>query len=125
MAKRRLTETEIERLTELREQGLTLQAVAKRIGCSESTVYWQCLKLGVEPSKPRKLASDIVGPPVVVRGDHVVRRFTRDEDEKLLALEAEGLSETQIGRAIGRRYNSVRARLMTLARREARAEASA
>ena len=64
------------------------------------------------------------GPAVVHRGDHVVRRFMPDDDARLLALDAEGLGHSAIGRAMGRPANSIRGRLMTLARREARAEAA-
>ena len=61
-------------------------------------------------------------PMTVTRGDHIVRRFTSDEDSVLLQLEAEGLRICEMSRALGRPPNSIRGRLMTLARHQARKE---
>ncbi|HRO02765.1 MAG TPA: hypothetical protein PLS69_04095, partial [Terricaulis sp.] len=51
--------------------------------------------------------------------------FTQAEDAALLALLSEGLTHTEIGARIGRRSNTVRARLMILARHDARRERAA
>ena len=60
------------------------------------------------------------GPVEMKRGNHVVRRFTPEEDALLLTLEAEGLSYTEIGRRLERPHTSISGRLMTLARHEER-----
>ena len=60
----------------------------------------------------------------MTRNGFAVRHFTPEEDDRLLALEAEGKTYTEIGRLMNRKPNSIRGRLMTLARREARAEAA-
>lgn len=117
------TDDEIERIVEMREHGKAFTEIAEALGCSAGSVQYHCLRLGIE--RPGYLR----GPcnyrsAVVQRGDHVLRRFTASEDEQLLALEAEGLNVAEIGRAIGRRPNSVHARLMTLARRQERLEAA-
>ncbi len=59
-----------------------------------------------------------------MRNGHPVRRYSAEDDAKLLAMEAEGKRIAEMARALGRQSNSVRARLMTLARHEARAEAA-
>ena len=65
-----------------------------------------------------------IGPAIVRRGDHIVRRFTEKEDALLLELEAQNLNYSEIARRLDRRRNSIVGRLATLARREARAEAA-
>lgn len=53
-----------------------------------------------------------------------MRAFTPDEDARLLAMEAEGVKRSVMARRLGRKPNSVRGRLMVLARHEARREAA-
>lgn len=119
-----ITEDEGEIIAEMRERGRSFDAIAKRIGCSFGSVSWYCLKNGIDPPKPRALRPDAyVKHPVVKRGAHEVRLFTPEEDEQLIALERQGLRKSAIARALKRRPNSVAGRLMTLARREERAEA--
>lgn len=118
----RLTEADRERITTMREAGASCGQIAAAVGCSVSAVSWQCLRLGAEPPNPRSLNDVPTTPKVSKRGDHVVRRFTVDEDAQILALEAEGFRPIEIARRLGRPPNSVLGRIMTLARREARME---
>lgn len=120
MAGHRLTEEQVARICALREKGCTIKAIAEEIGCSAGAVYWRCLENGVEPPKPARLPQGIVGPPTYSRGGHTVRRFTPDEDARLLKMEAEGLSRAVIARALKRGRNSIVGRLMTLARHDER-----
>jgi transposase-like protein len=121
----RYTQEDYERMAGMREQGHTYVQIAARFGCSASVVSWQCLRLGAEPPKARYASwTEIKGPAVSARGDHLVRRFTEPEDALLLELEASGLSVNAIARRLGRRTSSIRGRLMTLARRDARSEAA-
>ena len=60
---------------------------------------------------------------VVNRGGHIIRRFTVEEHEQLVALDLTGARICDIARKLGRRPNSIIGRLMTLARRDARLEA--
>lgn len=117
---KRLTDDEKDRIAIMREAGKTYGQIAQAIGCSASSASWHCLLLGADPPNARKLATKIVGPAAMKRGDHEVRRFTAEEDEIILKKEAEGASVTEIASAVGRRWNSTRARLMTLARRDER-----
>jgi DNA-binding CsgD family transcriptional regulator len=124
MSKKRFHDADYERMAELREGGLSNAKIAKQLGCSEGLVAWTCLKLGAEPAKlrARPLPDAIVGPVEMSRGNHVVRRFSAEDDAKLLQLSREGRRRSEIARQLGRKPNSVQGRLMTLARREARRE---
>jgi hypothetical protein len=123
MTKPRITPALKEQIAELREgRGWSYQRIGRKIGLSEGAVSWHCLMLGIEPPQACQSWPVPRGPLVMKRGNHLLRRFTPDEDARLLALEAEGKSRNAIGRAIGRRPNSVTGRLATLARREARRE---
>lgn len=124
MAARRFTSEQHEAMAEMREAGRTYGQIALAFGCSESTAYWICLKLGADRPDAKPLAQRALGPEVVQRNGHAVRRYSAEEDAQLLALSAEGKGDSEIGRLIGRKPNSVRARLMTLARHEARSEAA-
>lgn len=97
-------------------------AIAIGKGISANAVSWHCLRLGAElPRKTRLRPNYHLEQPVMKRGKHIVRAFTPAEDAQLTVLSLQGLGDTAIGRALGRRPNSVRGRLMTLARREERA----
>ncbi|MFD1034123.1 hypothetical protein ACFQ15_05610 [Sphingomonas hankookensis] len=110
----------------LRERGRSLQAIAnhftaKGTPISASAVGWQCLRVGADAPiakrNPLSTRSDVYR-----RGGHVIRPFTPDEDARLRDLEAQGLKTRQMADQLGRRENSIRGRLMTLARHDARAE---
>jgi DNA-directed RNA polymerase specialized sigma24 family protein len=53
-----------------------------------------------------------------------VRRFTTEEDDWIVEYELRGYSHAEIGRRLGRKPNSIKGRLATLARREERALAA-
>ena len=118
----RLTRAEIERIVELRERGRSEATIARLIGCSASAVSWALLREGVDIHQERPLAPVPTEPVVKLRGGFPVRLFTEADDERIAALEAEGLTVSQIARAMGRRNNSIIGRMRTLARRLGRAE---
>lgn len=118
----RLTHEQIDLIVELREKGWSYERIAQKTGRSASAISWHCLKHAADPPKPTRLRDEVSGPVIFKRGSHVVRRYTPREDQQLLALERQGLNHTEIGKALGRRPNSITGRLMTLARRERRAE---
>lgn len=117
-----LTDEEVERIIDLTESGKSPRAVARLVGCSQGSVSWALLREGVDLHADRALPPVPTSPIVQRRGDHVVRRFTQEEDAQLAALEAQGLKTYQIARRLGRQNNSVVGRMRTLARRAARAE---
>lgn len=120
----KLTQSTLDRIAELREANATYDVIGSEVGLSPGYVSWLCLKHGFEPSNPTGWTAweTVRGPVVMKRGDHVMRRFTPEEDQRLLALEAEGLTYNAIARQLGRSRNSIQNRLMTLARRQARKE---
>lgn len=129
---RLLDDNQLDELGQLREQGSRLSALARHakrrwgVDIHPNAISWQMLRIGAD-LPPGKRQAPRVGPMVVQRNGHVVRRYTPDDDRQLLALEAQGLSPSEIGRRMNptRKQNSVRGRLMTLARHEARREETA
>jgi hypothetical protein len=127
MGERRVTPEVKDRIFRMREAGRSYKAIGKAVGISAQAVSWYCLEACVEPSKPSKATcswTEVRGPVIVKRGKFVIRRYLPEEDAQLLALEAEGLNYSQIGKRLGRKHNSIKGRLMVLARRDARAEAA-
>lgn len=123
--KRIYTDETFDRMAEMRERGLSYGQIGRLLNMSPGAVSWHCLRLGVESPKPLKgHFNPKPGPTVMKRGNHVVRRFTPAEDRMLLEMEMEGIKRSEICKALGRSNNSVLGRLMTLARRDARAEAA-
>jgi len=119
----RLTQEQKESMAGMRERGLSYGQIALKFGCSPNAVAWHCLRLGADPPNARKLSGEIVGPLVMQRGNHVVRRFTAEDDATLQAMSASGKPLAEIARTLGRKHNSIIGRLMTLARRAERAGA--
>jgi len=78
--------------------------------------------MGADPPNAKPIDKTIRGPLVYMRNGRPVRRFTAIEDQELLALSLAGKTDHQIAKVMRRRHNSIRGRLMTLARHEARAE---
>jgi len=115
-----LTQDQIDLAVEMRERGRSCRQIALRLGVHVSTISWRMLVLGIDPPKVRRLDPVPVGPTSVLRNGTPVRRFTRDEDQRLLALVDQGLSRAQVAKHLGRQRNSVVARLLTLQRRQAR-----
>lgn len=116
-----LTPAQVHTIGELREAGVTHSEIARRLEVSVYTVEWCCLKLGIFP--PEGPIKRRIPSKVMQRNGRQVRPFTQAEDRRLLELEAQGLRHFEIARALGRRQNSVLARLRTLARWETHREA--
>jgi hypothetical protein len=125
---RKLTQDQIDQAAELREQGLSIGQIANRFRCSEGWIYYVLLRAGADSPKvaTRELPQTALGPSVSMRNGRLVRHFQPAEDALILRLSAGGMGETAIGRALEppRRPHSVKARLMTLARHEARRDAA-
>ncbi|MBY0259571.1 helix-turn-helix domain-containing protein [Methylobacterium sp.] len=119
-----LTKGQQQQIAARREAGESAGDLARAFGCSRSNISATCLKLGVDRSDGKFQASVAPVPLRIERNGVVVRRFTPDEDARLLAMAGENLSRAAIGKALGRHRHSIRYRLMTLARHEARREAA-
>lgn len=115
-----LTQAERDIAAEMRERGLSCGRIARKLKCSEGAVSWAMLAMGVDPHADRTLPPVPTEPIIQYRASGAVRRFTIDEDDVLLSLEAQGLSANAIGKRLGRKANSVTGRLRTLARRAER-----
>ncbi len=114
----KLTLDQVADLIERRERGWSYKALAARFGVSAGAIHYQCLKHGAISPRQR-ITQTPDTPHSFVAGDgRTQRRFTREEDDRLLQLEAEGLRYHVIAHTIGRSYTSVRIRLMTLALRD-------
>lgn len=124
--RRRLSQLEIAEIARLRELGHSYEWIAAQFGCSANAVSWQCCRLGADaPRSTGKSWEKVQGPQVMKRGDYTVRRFTAEEDARLLELSQAGIGNSEIARRLGRRPNSITGRLMALARRDARKERAA
>ena len=123
MPARKYPDALLEEAARLREAGLTLREIGRRLGIHPAVVGWHCLKLGAD-SPDAALRPELNRTTLTyTRAGRVVRRFTEEEDALLLRLEAERGGISEIARRLDRRHNSVTGRLMTLARHEARREA--
>lgn len=120
MAARKYSDEQLNEAAELREAGMSLGAIAKRLGMSSGAVNWHCLRLGADT--PQRSKRQPQGPMVMQRSGHTVRRFTPDEDRKIREMAQQGAGASAIARSLGRKHNSIIGRLMTLARQEARNE---
>ena len=126
MPARKYSDALLTEAAQLREAGLPIREIAGRLGMHPSAVSWHCLRLGADHPDAARRAHSCRQPMMeYTRNGRVVRRFTPEEDEQLLQLEAEGLSAGDIAQHMNRRRNSIVGRLMTLARQETRNEARA
>jgi len=122
-----LTAAELDLIAELTEEaGLSAAQIARRVGCSVGSVTWAQLRIGADRRPTRALPPVPVERKTVMRGNHVVTSYSAEDDAALQAMALAGLCDGAIGRALNppRRPNSVRGRLMTLARRAERREAA-
>ena len=120
-----LTSGELERIafmTETRKWGI--QRIADEIGCSIGSVYWAQLRIGADKDVSKSLPPVPTERRTYVRNNFTCYGFNQSDDGILRKLDEQGVSHAEIGRRMHpkRLPNSVKGRLMTLARRDARAE---
>lgn len=115
-----LTDAEKARICELREKRLSEATIARLLKRSKGSIGWALLGLGVDIHPLRALPPVPAVPVIHMRPSGPVRRFTQEEDQQLLDLEASGLALFAIGKRLGRPANSITGRLRTLARRQER-----
>ena len=123
MPARKYPDDLLEEAARLREAGMRISEIGKRLGINPSVVAAYCLQVGADSPDAAMKPPLLQNVPHYTRNGHVVRRFTEAEDARLLALRLRGIGVTEIARRLGRRRNSVIGRLRTLARHEARDEA--
>lgn len=116
--RRYLNEEQIEQLVAWREQGWGRCRIAEALGVSRSAVHYQCLKHGAVSPKQRARPVPENAITRCGRDGRSQTTFTRADDERLLQLEAAGLTYSAIADVMGRPRTSIRVRLMMLALRE-------
>lgn len=104
-----------------REQGRSYRWIGARLGYSPGLIRWNCLKVGADTPKGPQIAASKM-PMLTIRNGREVRRFTAEEDARLVRMDMEGATYSAIAKAMGRTRNSVTGRLMTLAMWDARRE---
>ncbi|MBO9380295.1 hypothetical protein GG804_26370 [Sphingomonas histidinilytica] len=125
--RRILSDAQIEKMAELRERGWSFHRIAawfteNGTPISAGAINWQCLRVGAD-APPRFWGPSPKMPRSYQRNGRAVRAFTSEEDARLLELERSGVNYAEISRRMNRPPNSIRGRLYTLARIEAREEA--
>lgn len=113
-----LTPEQVEQIVEWREEGRSYKWIAARVGVTCGAINYQCLKHGA--LSPRARASSKADGPAsyVTRTGKLCRRFTPEEDRRLLELSMAGTSYPRMAREMGRAITSIRMRLLSLAARE-------
>lgn len=120
MPARKYDEDTATRAAEMVEAGHPVREIARRLDMTVSSVDYHALRLGAYSPRPPAITSR---PAEYTRNGYTVRPFSEDEDARLLAMEADGLTVAEIAARLGRKKNSTLNRLRLLARREARMEA--
>jgi hypothetical protein len=124
MPRRKIDDKNLARAIDLREtQGIKVSRLARMFGVSTGALSYHFLRAGVltpEQLDRGAIFSRVEPGAVVRRGNHVVRRFTPDEDAFLRAEKAKGRSLSAIGREMDppRRPHTLLGRLYTLARHD-------
>lgn len=126
-ASRLLTDAQIDEMARLRERGWGCKRIAEHflardgVRVSAGAINWQCMKAGADV--PVRLRGTFhTNLQAYRRGSHMVRPYSAEEDALLLQLDNQALPLSQIARRLGRKTNSVKGRMLTLARHAARAE---
>ncbi|MER9421301.1 helix-turn-helix domain-containing protein [Mesorhizobium sp. M0317] len=120
----KLNDEQKAQVADLREAGMSYDAIGRRMDLSRGAISWYCLLDGIDSPKTARRVLPPLKYQSYVRNGSTVLAFSADEDAQLLALAAEGTSHTEIGKIMRRKPNSVSGRLATLARHDARREAA-
>lgn len=120
---RRLTDDQLDAMADMRAAGQSYLTISRVFGCSESAIAWNCLRLGVEPDGVVRPVPVDRRPMVIDGANGPIRRFTPDEDHQLLEMAGAGRRYQEMAERLQRRWSSVYARLMVLARHDQRREA--
>ena len=123
MSNRKYSDDQIEKACDLLETGrYTYAQIAEETGMHRSSVYHVCLAAGADLPSRRQGKIRTQKTMVVQIGDHTRKLFTPEEDKRMVEMALKGAGPSKIGRELGRKHNSIIARLRLLARHDARAE---
>ena len=117
----RITEEIADKIYHLREvEGLTYDAIAKKVNVSRGSVGWYCLRWGYE--KGGKISTrKPKAPKSYLRNGKLVKAFTSEEDTIIRCMMSKGHRYSDIAKKLGRQRNSVLGRSYTLTRKDERA----
>ena len=124
--KRILSDAQLDEMAALREKGWGIDRIAAHFSdqgtkISAATINWQCMRVGADaPLRLRGRHTQAARP--YGRASGTVRPFSPQEDAELVRLDQSGIRVAEICRRMGRRSSSIRGRLLTLARIDARRE---
>lgn len=124
--KRILSDEQIELMCQLREKGWSIEWIADHFTrqgtkVSANAINWQCMVHGADaPPHLRGKHTQAAAP--YSRNGHTVRPYSAEDDRLLLELARSGARRAEIAAKLGRAHSSIRGRLLTLARRDARRE---
>lgn len=105
-----------DRVADLREQGVSQRTIAGQLGVSLATIQEDCLIVGaVRPGQERMIGRRL---KPCTRNGKVIRPFSLDEDARLQAWSADGITYKEMGLHLGRIGSVCRKRLCALARIE-------
>ncbi|MFB0875489.1 MULTISPECIES: hypothetical protein [unclassified Sphingobium] len=122
----RLSDEQLDEMARLRERGWGPGRIAEHFThagtpISGSSINWQCMRLGADA--PARLRGRSSAPRETYwRNGRPCRPWTAEDDAKLIELEQAGVKLHIVAQRLGRANSSVRGRLLTLARRDARRE---
>jgi transposase-like protein len=114
-----MTSEQLAIVERMRAKGKSYRQIARRMGMSPGAISWYCLRYAIEGPKGR-IKSRVKPGAISTRGNHVVRRFTPEEDQKIVEMRLSGMSINVIAGTMGRATSSILGRLMTLAAWEER-----
>ncbi|CAD7336112.1 hypothetical protein FIM10_04180 [Sphingomonadales bacterium 56] len=124
--RRILSDEQLAEMAELRERGWGLGRIAEHFTkagtpISKSSINWQCMRVGAD-APPHLRGHQRAPREIYWRNGTPCRPWTEADDRQLLELEMTGISVMEITRRLGRSNSSVRGRLLTLSRHDARRE---
>lgn len=122
-----LSEATRDSIIDMAEAGKTRAEIGRALGVSHGSIDYWCFVYGTYC--PTRSTPGLPHKGSWRRGKIVVRTFTEAEDAEIMRLSAQHMGYTAIARELGKRWperprrgTTIKYRLMTLLRREARAE---
>jgi lambda repressor-like predicted transcriptional regulator len=109
-----ITQDQIDRIVELREQGKTLGQIERLTGVKQNTADYHLRRLCVFPPGWKHRGATLPCGSYM-RNGYEVKGFTPDDDARLEAMDRAGMRLTDMARELGRSHNTVKARLVALA----------
>ena len=115
------TDDQLARMFAWRRNNKSYGFIARRMACSISGVRYQCLLAGVTPIGVAPRVSSF--PMRTTRSDGVpIRRFTPQDDEILLAMDAGDKTNHEMATVLDRAPGTIRHRLLLLTLRQLQGE---